>query len=126
MERQWREEEEEARAEAEEEEGKRRAVREFEKVIMDLEGGAQTKTMEKVGRSEEETTKENRGMKRKFELDEEEILQNAKEERATARRALDDALEYLQILAPLSRARICAQHCRNTEFDCPNRMPFFL
>jgi hypothetical protein len=88
MEKQRMEEEEATREKAEEE--KERSVREFEKVMMGLEGGAQSKKAEKVGRDEDDAAKENRGTKRKFELDEEEMLKNAKEERATARRALDD------------------------------------
>ena len=42
-----------------------------------------------TGREVPEVAKEGRGVKRKFELDEEEMLKNAQEERAKARTALD-------------------------------------
>lgn len=88
------EEEEEGRGD---EEARRRAVEEFERVQMGLEV--------KVGRGRKVIGRENgkilveedidwgggkaRGTKRKFELDEDELLRIAKEERTKARKALD-------------------------------------
>ena len=74
-------------------EEKQRAVEEFENTLMGLEGnkrknGRATGTV--IGPSEERGPAEGRGVKRKFELDEDEMLKNAKEERAKARKALDD------------------------------------
>ena len=86
--RRRREEEEEARERGEEERDK--AVDDFEKVMMGLEGGPNKRTSGQVPVIEEEPVKEGRGVKRKFELDEEEMLKNAKEERLKARKALDD------------------------------------
>ncbi len=74
-------------------EEKERAVEQFEKTMMGLEGGAkQTDKGRGLPRSdtEEAARNEGRGVKRKFELDEDEMLKNAKEERAKARKALDD------------------------------------
>lgn len=81
-----REAEEEEREKGEEEKG--RAIRDFEKTMMGLEGGRR-----KVGegvKGEDVESREGRGPKRKFELDEAEMLQNAKDERAKARKALDE------------------------------------
>lgn len=76
-------------------EAKERAVAEFEKVQMGLE--AKSGSGEKiVGRSEgkvvieEDVVGGKRGEKRKFELDEEELLRIAQEERSKARKAIDD------------------------------------
>jgi len=88
QERQRLEGEEQARDRAEEE--KERAVNEFEKVMMGLEGGSQKKPTVNLDKDREESITESRGVKRKFELNEEEMLKNAKEERAKARKALDD------------------------------------
>ncbi|MCJ1243543.1 hypothetical protein MMC30_000740 [Trapelia coarctata] len=88
QERQRLEEEEEATERAEEE--KERAVNEFEKVMMGLEGGSEKKSTVNLEKYREEPTTETRGVKRKFELNEEEMLKNAKEERVKARKALDD------------------------------------
>ena len=74
-------------------EEKQRAVEEFEKTMMGLESGAKTGgriTRAVVGNGEESSRAEGRGVKRKFELDEDEMLKNAREERAKARKALDD------------------------------------
>lgn len=88
QERQRREEEDEARERAEEE--KERAVNEFEKVMMGLEGGSAKKQISITEKDIGEPVTESRGVKRKFELNEEEMLKNAKEERSKARKALDD------------------------------------
>lgn len=78
-------------------EAKERAVREFEKVQMGLEakiGGPAKGRI--VGRSEgkvvveEDVVGGKRGEKRKFELDEDELLRIAQEERSKARKAIDD------------------------------------
>ena len=55
---------------------------------MGLEGGEKKKGRSSA--SEEVERKEGKGVKRKFELDEEEMLKNAKEERAKARKVLDE------------------------------------
>lgn len=80
--------EEQARERAEEE--KERAVDDFEKVMMGLEGAPQKKSTVDSEKDREESIVESKGVKRKFELDETEMLKNAKEERAKARKALDD------------------------------------
>ncbi|MCJ1384729.1 hypothetical protein MMC17_007847 [Xylographa soralifera] len=87
-ERRRREEEEEAQERGEEE--REKAVDDFEKVMMGLEGAPRKRIAGQVSVIEEEPVKEGRGVKRKFELDEEEMLKNAKEERLKARKALDD------------------------------------
>jgi nitric oxide synthase-interacting protein len=81
----------------EEAEAKERAIQEFEKIQMGLEakigGGSSSKI---VGREdgkilvEEEIVGGKRGEKRKFELDEDELLRIAREERTKARKAIDD------------------------------------
>lgn len=74
-------------------EEKARAIESFERTMMGLVGAAKatgkTNGPAKSNGDEEERA-EGRGVKRKFELDEEELLKNAKEERAKARKALDD------------------------------------
>lgn len=58
-------------------------MKDFEEVMMGLE--------KKKGRNGEIAEGVvGRGVKRKFELDEEEMLRNAKEERGRARKAIDD------------------------------------
>lgn len=78
-------EEEELDRGAEEQE---RAIARFERTMMGMEGGG--KKEGKIGASEEVERNEGRGVKRKFELDEDEMLKNAKEERTRARKALDE------------------------------------
>ncbi|CAG8951321.1 hypothetical protein HYFRA_00008071 [Hymenoscyphus fraxineus] len=79
-----------------EDEAKKRAVEEFEKVQMGLEAKMGSSSTSKiVGREEgkilvEETVEGKRGEKRKFELDEDELLRIAREERTKARKAIDD------------------------------------
>lgn len=84
MEREWerrkREEEEESRRE--EERVRERVVREFERAQLGLEGGKGVR-----GDGEAEVKK---GVKRKFEIDEEEMVRIAREERQKARRELDE------------------------------------
>lgn len=79
----------------EEEEARQRAVEEFEKVQMGLEakiGGGRSIVGRDNGKVmvEEEIRGGKRGEKRKFELDEDELLRIAREERTKARRAIDD------------------------------------
>ena len=57
-------------------------MKDFEEVMMGLE--------KKKGSGEIAEGAVGRGVKRKFELDEEEMLRNAKEERGRARKAIDD------------------------------------
>jgi len=80
-----------------EDEAKERAVQEFERVQMGLEakvGSAAGRQI--VGREdgkilvEEDVVGGKRGEKRKFELDEDELLRIAREERTKARKAIDD------------------------------------
>lgn len=74
-------------------EEKQRTVEDFENTMMGLEGGDRKKSRAigtRLGKDEELERAGGRGVKRKFELDEEEMLKNAKEERAKARKALDD------------------------------------
>lgn len=73
------------------EEEKERAIIEFERVMMGLEGGVKQQLGEAVGDKDGVIEwKGDRGSKRKFELDEEEILKNARAERAKARKVLDE------------------------------------
>lgn len=88
-ERRRKEEEEGERERAEEE--RERAIVEFEKVMMGMEGGAKKSgNGGGAGKEEEAARNGERGTKRKFELDEEEMLKNAREERAKARKAMDE------------------------------------
>ena len=86
MEKRRREEEEETRRRGAEEGD--RAVEEFERVTRGMEG--EVRASENGVESKVGTMKVERGVKRKFELDEEEMLMNVKEERARARKALDE------------------------------------
>ena len=86
-ERRRKEEEESERERGDEERG--RAVEDFERVMMGMEGGRK-KNGNAGGPQVETAQNEGRGTKRKFELDEEEMLKNAKEERVKARKALDE------------------------------------
>lgn len=101
-ERRQKESQEEELERGEEEKG--RAIEEFERTMMGLEGGAK-----KVGKAsgsavEEMERSDGRGVKRKFELDEDEMLKNVKNERAKARKALDD--EKVRALVVLIRYRM--------------------
>lgn len=76
-------------------EAKQRAVNEFERVQMGLEakvGPGRNITGRENGRVmvEEDVPGEKRGEKRKFELDEDELLRIAREERTKARKAIDE------------------------------------
>lgn len=83
-------EEEESERERGEEE-KQRAVLEFETLMTGMEGGRKKGKNEDPGTGEDrEHEQETRGVKRKFEIDEDEMLRNAKAERARARQALDE------------------------------------
>lgn len=87
-----------------EEEAKVRAVQEFEKIQMGLEAklGGASSGKKIVGREdgkilvEEEAVDGKRGEKRKFELDEDELLRIAREERNKARKAIDDEKVWLR------------------------------
>ncbi|KAI9792198.1 MAG: hypothetical protein M1816_002738 [Peltula sp. TS41687] len=76
--------------EREDERARLKAVEQFERVQMGLEGkGKQGGPQEEVGKEEGQQGRNNK--KRKvFELDEEELLRLAKEERARAKKALDE------------------------------------
>ena len=86
--RRRKKEEEGERTRGEEEKG--RAVEEFERVMMGMEGGVR-KSLDKnqATKEDREAVNDERGVKRKFELDEDEMLKNAMEERAKARKSLD-------------------------------------
>lgn len=79
----------------EENEAKERAVQEFEKIQMGLEAKVGGQGKEIVGRGdgkivvEEEIVGGKRGAKRKFELDEGELLRIAREDRTKARKEID-------------------------------------
>lgn len=101
-ERRRKEEEEVERERAEEEKG--RAIVQFEKVMMGMEGGAKKNAIGSgAGKEEEAVQSGERGTKRKFELDEEEMLKNSREERAKARKAMDEEKVYhpLEYLPPV-------------------------
>ena len=88
-ERRRKEEKESERERGEEE--RERAVVEFERVMMGMEGAAKKIVNESgVGKEEDVVQNGGRGVKRKFELDEEEMLRNAKKERAKVRKAMDE------------------------------------
>ncbi|KAI4126987.1 MAG: hypothetical protein LQ338_003442 [Usnochroma carphineum] len=73
------------------EEEKERSVREFERTMMGLEGREGRSNGTTATTTDERRDIEvGRGVKRKFELDEEEMVKNAKEERAKARKAIED------------------------------------
>lgn len=84
--------------EREDSEAKQRAVQDFERIQMGLEAKLKgTSTDQKiVGREagkiivEEDVVGGKRGEKRKFELDEDELLRIARDERTKARKAIDD------------------------------------
>lgn len=87
--RRRKEEEEEDRARGEEE--KEKSIEEFERVMMGMEGTTKKATNTIASTDNGEIKGESqRGVKRKFELDEDEMLKNAKAERAKARVALDE------------------------------------
>jgi nitric oxide synthase-interacting protein len=80
-----------------EDEARERAVQEFEKVQMGLEAKVGSASWRKIVAREdgkivveEDTVDGKRGEKRKFELDEDELLRIAQEERNKARKAIDD------------------------------------
>ena len=79
------------------EEARARAVEEFEKVQIGLEGkvsgGTDRKDVRKEGSKvaeEDESDGGPRGRKRRFELDEEELLRIAREERTKAKKTIQD------------------------------------
>lgn len=92
------EEDAEGDREREDAEAKARAVEDFERVQMGLEAKLKGSLSDQkiVGREggkdivEEDVVGGKRGEKRKFELDEEELLRIAREERSKARKAIDD------------------------------------
>ena len=71
-------------------EEKERAIAQFEKTMMGLEGGEKKQGGKSSTTSKEVERNEGRAVKRKFELDEDEILKNEQEERAKARKVLDE------------------------------------
>lgn len=73
------------------EEERERAVVEFERVMMGLEGGRKKGVAATPGGEETEVERKgDKSLKRKFELDEGEMLKNARAERAKARKLLDE------------------------------------
>ena len=78
-----------------EEEAKQRAIHDFEKIQMGLEAKLGSTPKQIVGRDHgkivvEEELVGKRGEKRKFELDEDELLRIARDERTKARKAIDN------------------------------------
>ena len=63
-------------------------VKGFERTMMGLDGEKNTRPMGSGANQDPESEK--RGVKRKFEIDEEEMLKNAKNDRAKARKELDE------------------------------------
>ena len=106
-------EEDRAREDAE---AKERAVQEFEKIQMGLEAkmGSSSGGKTIVGREggkilvEEDVVRGKRGEKRKFELDEDELLRIAREERTRARKAIDDE----KVWSPI---RLCTLHADQVQ-----------
>ncbi|KUJ19393.1 ENOS interacting protein [Mollisia scopiformis] len=84
--------------ELDEAEAKQRAVQDFERIQMGLEAksGSKSSGQKIVGREggkilvEKDVVDSKRGEKRKFELNEDELLRIAREERTKARKAIDD------------------------------------
>jgi nitric oxide synthase-interacting protein len=89
----------------EDSEAKERAVQEFERIQMGLEAKLASSSSAKtiVGREggkilvEENVAGGKRGEKRKFELDEDELLRIAREERTKARKAINEEKVYILI-----------------------------
>ncbi|KAF3769903.1 hypothetical protein M406DRAFT_354171 [Cryphonectria parasitica EP155] len=81
----------EARARSDEE-ARARAVREFELVQagFDVSGGSGRRTEEPTATTEDVDGEARRGAKRKFALDEDEVARYAEDDRAKARRAIED------------------------------------
>lgn len=72
-------------------EEKERAVLEFERVMMGMEGSdKKSRRTVLTDVPVEADSLQSRGLKRKFQLDEKEVLRNEKAERARARDALDE------------------------------------
>lgn len=73
------------------EEEREKTIVEFERVMMGLEGGRKKSVAATaVGEEAELERKGDKSLKRKFELDEDEMLNNARVERAKARKLLDE------------------------------------
>lgn len=73
------------------EEEREKTIVEFERVMMGLEGGRKKSVAATaVGEEAELERKGDKSLKRKFELDEDEMLKNARVERAKARKLLDE------------------------------------
>lgn len=72
------------------EEERERAIIDFERVMMGLEGGGKKTVAVAAVEEVELDRKGEKSSKRKFELDEDEMLKNAKAERAKARKLLDE------------------------------------
>lgn len=117
--RQRETEEEELERGAEE---KEKAIAQFEKTMIGLEGG--DKKNGKSNSSEESARKEGKGVKRKFELDEDEMLKNAKEERAKARKVLDE--EKVRHIRPMPYNNVHSQltvYSRLKQYCPPSGCP---
>lgn len=86
-----RRQEEEQVEKARGEEEKEKSIEEFEKVMMGMEGTKKQPVKNAISTEDGKPhRKHERGIKRKFELDEDEMLKNALAERAKARIALDE------------------------------------
>lgn len=86
--RRRKEEREEEVEKGEEEKG--RAIVEFERVMMGLEGRDKKRAIDPVGTEGGHLEPKDKGVKRKFALDEDEMLNIARTERAKVRKLLDE------------------------------------
>lgn len=109
-------------------EEKERAIEQFEKTMMGLEGGA--KKNGKASASEGVERDEGRGVKRKFELDEDEMLKNSNDERAKARKALDEEKvrdqwhkSYMGVCCRLTVFSRLSQHSPHSGCHLSHRPP---
>ena len=113
----------------EDEEARLKAVEEFEKVQMGLEAKFGDRTIGRniVGRADgkvvfeetEEIPGEPKGKKRKFELDEQELLRIAKEERSKARKVLEhEKVRHALFVSRLAQTHVVSSLGRSDQ-DCP-------
>lgn len=119
--------------EVEEAEAKQRAVQDFERIQMGLEAklGGKASGQKIVGREdgkilvEEEAEGSKRGEKRKFELDEDELLRIARDERNKARKAIDDEKVYILLTLTCPSLTFNAQASKTTlpSFWVPSITP---
>lgn len=105
------------------EEERERSVRDFEKTMMGMEGTA--KKINGNATTHEQRDSEGRGVKRKFELDAEEVMKNTKEERAKARKAIEDEKVCCSLPSKVPFVHIISQAAKPTlpAFWVPSLTP---